>query len=69
MALICKICGYRQSDEETVAVFRQRFPETEEHDIPYYCGACQDNAADAEYGRMMAAMNGAMGESKISDKE
>lgn len=69
MALICKACGYRQSEEETVTAFKRRFPKTEEHDIPYYCGACQDNATDGEYGRMMAEMDGSIGESKKSDKE
>ena len=28
------------------------------HDIPYFCGACQDNASDEEYYLMEAQMNG-----------
>lgn len=56
MALICKVCGYKQTDEETLKVFKQRFPDMEEHDIPYYCGACLDNATDEEYEQMLDDM-------------
>ena len=43
MALICKMCGYKQYDEETIREYKRRFPSEEEHDIPYLCGACQDS--------------------------
>ena len=56
MALVCKVCGYEQTDEETLKVFKQRFPDMEEHDIPYYCGACLDNATDEEYEQMLDDM-------------
>ena len=49
MPLICKECGYKQSDIETIKEFKKRFPNLEEHDIPYYCGACMDNASEQEY--------------------
>ena len=41
--LVCKICGYKQYDEETIEIVKNKYPDMEEHDIPYYCGACQDN--------------------------
>ena len=41
--LVCKICGYKQRDEETVEHFKKIYPNVPEHDIPYICGACQDN--------------------------
>lgn len=44
MALIGKVCGYKQYDDKTIKVFRQKIVGVEEHYIPYYCGACQDNA-------------------------
>lgn len=43
MALVCKECGYKQYDEETIKAYQNMFPNTEEHDIPYLCGACLDN--------------------------
>lgn len=43
MALICKECGYKQYDEETIHGYKKKFPYEEEHDIPYVCGACQDS--------------------------
>ena len=49
MALVCKKCGYKQTDEDTVCELTKRFPELEEHDIPYYCGACMDKASEQEY--------------------
>lgn len=42
MALVCKICGYKQYDEATIRVYKGKFPAEEEHDIPYVCGACQN---------------------------
>lgn len=57
MSLICKKCGYKQSDPNTIKKFKNRFPDKEEHDIPYYCGACQDNATDQEYENMISEMN------------
>lgn len=56
MALVCKVCGYEQKDEEILKAFKQRFPDMEEHDIPYYCGACLDNATDEEYRHMLDDM-------------
>lgn len=56
--LICKKCGYKQSDEETIAVFKERFLGQEEWDIPYYCGACLDNADDDEFEKMELEMEG-----------
>lgn len=49
MALICKICGYKQSDDDTIKYFKKKFPSKEEHDIPYYCGACLNNMSNEEY--------------------
>ena len=57
MALVCKICGYKQHNEECIESFKEKFPNLEEHDIPYYCGACQDNATDEEYEKMYSEMN------------
>lgn len=54
--LICKICGYKQYDTETITVFQKRFPQEESHDIPYYCGACLDNASDTDYEQMIEEM-------------
>ena len=48
-ALICKICGYKQYEEDTVAAIQAEHPDVHCHDIPYYCGACQDNMTDEEY--------------------
>lgn len=44
--LVCKMCGYKQYDEETINAMKDKYPYAEEHDIPYYCGACQDNNND-----------------------
>ena len=41
--LVCKLCGYKQYDEETIAAMKRKYPDMEEHDMPYYCGACMDN--------------------------
>lgn len=46
MALVCKRCGYKQYDDATVAELKKIFPNLEEHDIPYYCGACMDEDGD-----------------------
>lgn len=54
--LVCKKCGYKQNDDETILVFRKLFPNIETHDIPYYCGACMDNADDDEYELMQKQM-------------
>lgn len=48
MALVCKKCGYKQCDQQTIDSLKERFPNIEEHDIPYYCGACQDTASEDE---------------------
>jgi hypothetical protein len=40
MALVCKKCGYKQYDEETIKAYKEVSPTMEEHDIPYICGAC-----------------------------
>lgn len=47
MALVCNRCGYKQYDEETIREYNKKFPSEEEHDIPYVCGACQ-NEEDKE---------------------
>ena len=57
MALVCKICGYKQYDEETIKTAKKIHIGVEEHDIPYYCGACIDTASDSEYQKMMKEMN------------
>lgn len=41
--LVCKKCGYKQHDEQTIKVFNEKYPNTCNHDIPYICGACLDN--------------------------
>jgi len=58
--LVCKKCGYKMSYEPTVMDFKNRFrgKGLSTHDIPYFCGACQDNASDEEYFFMEAQMNG-----------
>ena len=58
--LVCKKCGYKESYEPTVKAFKNRFKGKglSTHDIPYFCGACQDNASDSEYYFMEAQMNG-----------
>lgn len=48
MALVCKKCGYKQYDEETIEYQKKIFPDLEDHDIPYYCGACLDEAGEQE---------------------
>ena len=55
--LICKKCGHKQSDERTIKYFKKKFRHVEEHDIPYYCGACLDNASDDDYDAMCAEMD------------
>lgn len=55
--LVCKKCGYKQYDEDTIIEISKQFPECENHDIPYYCGACLDNASDSEYEEMVDEMN------------
>lgn len=42
MALVCKKCGYKQYNEETIKIYKNTYPSIAEHDIPYVCGACQD---------------------------
>ena len=54
--MVCKKCGYKQGDDETISVFKKKFPNTEMHDIPYYCGACMDNANAEEYEFMQTQM-------------
>lgn len=58
MALICKCCGYKQTEDETIIEMKKRFPNVAEHDIPYYCGACLDNVTDDEYQDMIDEMEG-----------
>lgn len=57
MALVCKKCGYTLNDEQAIKHFKKKFRHYEEHDIPYYCGACLDNASDEEYDAMCAQMD------------
>lgn len=52
-SLVCRKCRYKQSDDMTVAEFEKKFPGLAAHDIPYYYGACADNANDAEFEHMM----------------
>ena len=42
MALVCKICGYKQHDEETISYYKKKYPGIALRDIPYVCGACFD---------------------------
>lgn len=58
MSLVCKKCGYEQSDNDTILASKIKFPGYAEHDIPYYCGACLDNATDEEYENMMTETEG-----------
>lgn len=54
--LVCKKCGYKQTDLDTMNFMKKRFLNIDEHSIPYYCGACLDNASEDEYKIMMAEM-------------
>lgn len=58
--LVCKNCGYKQYDEQTVKYFKKIFKKHgfAIHDIPYFCSACQDNATDEEYLWMEEQMSG-----------
>ena len=47
--LVCKICGYKQTEQETIKEFMKKHVGMCAHDIPYYCGACLDNMTDEEY--------------------
>lgn len=47
MALICKRCSHKQYDITTIEAYRSEYPDLAEHDIPYCCGACQDNGGDS----------------------
>lgn len=58
MGLVCKICGYKQNDTETLSTLLVRFPGLEEHDIPCYCGACMDKANEQERVNMEQEMCG-----------
>lgn len=67
MALVCKNCGYKQYDIDTIKKARERFPDMSEHDIPYFCGACLDGSSDEEYESMMALMRREMPTENESD--
>ena len=41
-ALVCKICGYKQYDQDTIQYYMKKFPNIDVHDIPYVCRACKD---------------------------
>ena len=72
MSLVCKKCGYKQHDEKTIEEMKCRFPELEDHDIPYYCGACMDAATDDEYISMdqeMCRLNCPLGGEETNDCE
>jgi hypothetical protein len=58
MALVCKECGYKQYDEETIVELKKIHPDLEEHDIPYYCGTCMESASDERYIEMDQEMLG-----------
>ena len=64
--LVCKKCGYKQTDEEVVKHLRKKHLHVEDHDIPYYCGACLDTASDEEYNEMIASMNNPKFERNVS---
>ena len=64
--LVCKKCGYKQTDEEVVKHLRKKHLHVEDHDIPYYCGACLDTASDDEYNEMIASMNNPKFERNVS---
>lgn len=53
MALVCKKCGYKQYDDETIENMKKQFPDYAEHDIPYYCGACIGHMTEEEYRNMI----------------
>lgn len=57
-ALVCKRCGHKQYDEDTIDTLKSRFPGMKTHDIPYYCGACMDYANDDESAEMEQKMSG-----------
>lgn len=67
MAVICKKCGYRQEDPETIKFLKKRWPHTEEHDIYYFCGACLDEATDEEYDNMIKLMNNPRFDRQVKD--
>ena len=50
--LVCKICGYKQTNQETIKEFMKKHPSIDAHDIPYYCGACLDNMTDIAQNKM-----------------
>lgn len=54
--LVCKKCGYKQYDNETIKYYKDIHPDEDTHDIPYYCGACLDSATDEEYDNMVTEM-------------
>lgn len=56
--LVCKKCGYKQHDEETIKYYSDIHLDNDIHDIPYYCGACLDNADEEEYEEMITEMEG-----------
>lgn len=58
--LVCKQCGYRQYDVSTVKSFKKKFAGKglATHDIPYFCGACVNNASDEDYAWMIVQMAG-----------
>lgn len=41
-SLVCKKCGYKQYDDETIESYKKDYPNMEIHDIPYICGACEN---------------------------
>lgn len=46
--LVCERCGYKQYDEQTIQSYKEKYPDTDAHDIPYVCGACMDTEEDDE---------------------
>ena len=46
--LVCERCGYKQYDEQTIRSYKEKYPDTDAHDIPYVCGACMDTEEDDE---------------------
>ena len=41
--LTCKICGYKQFDDECCNYYQNKYKDMDLHDIPYICGACENN--------------------------
>ena len=57
--LTCKICGYKlRNDYNTDFAFKSLFPKLTLCDMPYYCGACQDNMSNKQLRQAQDQMSG-----------